>query len=285
MIKVIKPGIYTTIQDLGRFGFSHIGVPVSGAMDTNAFKLANAILQNEENAAVIEITFGNCEFEFSKSTYICITGADFSATLNGITVSLNSKIYTEKGSTLTFGKRIFGARTYLAISGGIEIATVLKSKSFYKGITKQTHIKKGDTLPIKSNVKRKTISNAKVKFDYSLYDKTDIECFQGPEFSLLSIKQQQELLTKIFTISSNNSRMGYILNEPLINNIPSMLSSGVLPGTVQLTPSGKLIILMRDCQVTGGYPRVLQLTDEVINIIAQKVTGEEVRFKIKMPLC
>lgn len=285
MIKIIKPGIYTTIQDLGRFGYSHLGVPASGVMDTTAFKFANAILQNEENAAAIEITFGNCEFEFTKSTYICITGADFSATLNGVAVPLNRKVYVEKDNVLTFRKRKFGARTYVAVSGGIDIVTVLESKSFYKGITKQTHFKKGDVLPIKSNVKRTTTSNAKIKFDDGLYTKKELECFKGPEFSLLSIKQQEELLAKTFTISSNNSRMGYILNEPLINNIPSMLSSGVLPGTVQLTPAGKLIVLMRDCQVTGGYPRVLQLTDEAMNLIAQKVTREEIQFKIKTLLC
>ena len=85
----------------------------------------------------------------------------------------------------------------------------------------------------------------------------------------------------VFTISSDNSRMGYRLNETIPNNFESMLTSGVLPGTVQLTPSGKLIVLMRDCQVTGGYPRVLQLSENAINILAQKTTGDQLRFVVE----
>jgi len=106
-------------------------------------------------------------------------------------------------------------------------------------------------------------------------------CSKGPEFDLLSKAQQQKLLSDEFTISNDNNRMGYRLKEPVENDLKSILTSGVLPGTVQLTPSGKLLVLMRDCQVTGGYPRVLQLTGQSINQLAQKTTSDRIKFELK----
>jgi len=106
-------------------------------------------------------------------------------------------------------------------------------------------------------------------------------CSKGPEFNLLSDAQQKILTKNLFTISNDNNRTGYRLEEQVKNNLDSILTSGVLPGTVQLTPSGVLIVLMRDCQVTGGYPRVLQLTESAINQMAQKTTHDTFQFILK----
>ena len=281
MIKVVVSGIYSSVQDLGRKGYRKIGVPVSGAMDLFSMKLANQLLNNNESAAVIEVTFGGSKLEFLTDTFICITGADFSPKLNDTFINLNSAQWVAKGSVLSFGKRNYGVRTYIGVSGGIQSEQILNSQSFYKGITPNFILKKGSVLSInkiKNNIER---SFATVKINQQHFTSENITCFKGPEFDLLSSEQVTLLEEMVFTISSDNSRMGYRLNEAIPNNFTSMLTSGVLPGTVQLTPSGKLIVLMRDCQVTGGYPRVLQLSENAINILAQKTTGDQLRFVVE----
>ncbi|MCH2034742.1 MAG: biotin-dependent carboxyltransferase family protein [Tenacibaculum sp.] len=280
MIKVISPGISTTIQDEGRSGFAHYGVPTSGAMDARSYQLANAILNNEHNSAVLEITYGNAKFEFLVDHEICISGANFTPQINNKEISLNKRIFVSKGDQLTFGNRIYGLRIYLAVKGGIHSEVKLKSRSMYKGITETSKLSKGDIISTVSLNEKLEDTYTKFKIDEEHFTSSIIKCFKGPEFDLLSRKQQEKLHNTTFSISSMNSRMGYMLREKVENNLPSILSSGVLPGTVQLTPSGELIILMRDCQVTGGYPRILQLTEEAINRLAQKTTNDLVNFRI-----
>ena len=149
----------------------------------------------------------------------------------------------------------------------------------YSGITKQVCIKKNDSLSINPN-KTNTISNSVLKTKASQFSSEVIQVFKGPEFELLNLDQQELLLSETFTISKNNSRMAYQLEETLDNSLEPIITSLVLPGTVQLTPSGKLIVLMRDCQTTGGYPRVLQLKESSINVLSQKFTDAKVKFKL-----
>ncbi len=281
MIKVLSSGIYTAVHDLGRTGYREMGIPVAGVMDRYATMFANMILNNKEEDAVIEIVFGSSKFEFLESCSISISGADFSAKIDNEFTLMNTVLEVEKGSVLSFGKRNFGVRTYIAVKGGFLTETVLGSRGFYKGITNRHVFKKGVIIPINKEQKKIKETRSKVKFNKDYIRTNNIEVFEGPEYELLSIDQKEKLKQLEFTISSSNSRMGYILNEKIKNSFPSMLSSGVLPGTVQLTPSGKLIVLMRDCQVTGGYPRILQLTEESINILSQKTTKDSIKFKIK----
>ena len=280
MIKVLKPGFFTTIQDKGRFGFAAIGVPVSGSMDGYSADMANSILNNSLEAAVVEIIFGGCEFQFLGATFICISGGDFSPKINKKLIKLNKKIRVFKDDILSFGKINFGAKTYLAVLGGIQTEEKLRSRSFYKGITKNFVLTKGLEIPILEHVNDVGISNASIKIDALHFNTTGITCTKGPEFELLNAQQQKLLFENLFSISKDASRMGYRLNEVVENDLPALLTSSVLPVTVQLTPSGTLIILMRDCQVTGGYPRILQLSDKAIHILSQKSAGQKVNFLI-----
>ncbi|CAL2089311.1 Allophanate hydrolase [Tenacibaculum sp. 190524A05c] len=280
MIKVISPGISTRIQDTGRFGFAHFGVPTSGAMDLRSYQLANAILNNKLNAAVLEITYGNAKFEFLADHEICISGANFTPQINNQQITLNKRIFVSKGDQLTFGNRIYGLRIYLAVKGGIRSEVKLNSRSMYKGITEESILSKEEIISTSTINQKPENTYTKFKIDEEHFTSSSIECFKGPEFDLLTKEQQEKLRNTTFSISPKNSRMGYMLSEKVENDLPSILSSGVLPGTVQLTPSGELIILMRDCQVTGGYPRILQLTEGAINRLAQKMTGEKVNFKL-----
>lgn len=281
MIKVLKAGFYTTIQDKGRVGFAKIGVPFSGVMDTYSADIANSILNNNLEDAVLEISFSNCEFKFLVATNICISGANFSPKINGNTIKLNQKIKINKNDVLSFGKVLFGARTYVAVAKGLQSHLVLNSRSMFSGITNSSTLKNGDKIVIKNLDNQLNFSNSSIKVDKNHFMFNNLECLKGPEFYLLSENQKEQLLTTHFSLSMDINRMGFRLNEVLENNLKSIITSAVLPGTVQLTPSGKLIVLMRDCQVTGGYPRVLQLTESAINRLSQKTVNNRVHFLLK----
>lgn len=280
MIKVLHAGFYTSVQDLGRSRYGHFGVPVGGCLDRFSGGLANEILGNSPDDAVLEITLGKVRLLFDKQIYICITGANFSPILNERPIKMQSVVRVHKGEVLSFGKRRYGTRTYLAISGGIRTEKILGSRSFYKNITAKTVLKNNDILPLRAT--RNSIADlaSVVKVKKERFTEMGLQAFYGPEFSQLPPDRQDFLKSQTFTISKDNNRMGYRLEEVMENSLRPILTSAVLPGTVQLTPSGKLIILMRDGQITGGYPRVLQLSEQAISRLAQKTTGDKVRFSL-----
>ena len=276
MIAILHPGIYCSVQDQGRFGHTKIGVPQAGCADTYAAKMANALLKNHEKDALIEITFGQGEFKFTSDTYICLTGGDFSPKLNGKLIKMQSVYFIKKDSVLSFGKRVYGARVYLSVQGGIQTKTVYGSRSFFDGITQQK-LGKGAMLPILPIQKYADNNFSRVRVSEKHFTTIYLQCLKGPEFFKLNQEQQRKLFTP-FSISDDNNRVGYRLKESLENNLSSILTSAVLPGTVQLTPSGKCIILLQDCQVTGGYPRILQLSEIAIARVSQKITGDKIQF-------
>ncbi len=280
MLKVVNAGVYATIQDLGRFGYMSVGVPIAGAMDHYAAKLANLVLDNDENDAVLEVTLGGSSFQFLKDTIICLTGADLNATLNDETIQLNHPIKIDKNSVVKFRNSVYGARAYLAVKGGFLNKNVLGSRSFFKEITKKHVLKANDEILYDEtqNFNYSQLAGVKVQQDRFLH--STIEVYEGPEYGMLTNVQRKELTTTTFTISKENNRMGYRLEQLVRNNLDGIITSAVMPGTIQLTPSGKLIILMRDCQVTGGYPRILQLTDDAINKMAQKSTGDSFNVEV-----
>lgn len=272
--------MYSTIQDMGRFGYQEFGVPYSGAMDSYAAKIVNLLLGNDVNAAVLEMTMTGPTLQFDCSTVVCISGAEMSAKLNGLSIENNKLIAINKGGILSFGKLKLGLRAYLGVLGGFKTETVMKSRSMYPGITLKSTIRKNDLLPIESKTLGNLHKNASMSVNREYIQSKTIDVYKGPEFDKLSKEAQKRLLNSEFSISNNNSRMAYQLQEVLKNNLEPIITSAVMPGTVQLTPAGKLIVLMRDCQTTGGYPRVLQLKASALNILAQKFTGQKIRFNL-----
>lgn len=279
MVEVIKTGLYSTIQDGGRWGKAHLGVPVSGAMDAYAATLANALLDNPKETAVLEMTMIGVTLKFHTSTTIAISGATMEAHLNDGQLS-NYKVYhVNPNDTLRFGRVTQGYRTYLAIKGGFNTEEVLGSRSMYKGITKGSTLQKGGQLPV-NNTNEDKGSSVKPEFKDTVSDKI-LYAYKGPEFDALPQSAQEQLLNNDFTVSNFNNRMAYQLEELIENELAPIITAPVLPGTVQLTPSGKLIVLMRDAQTTGGYPRVLQLTEMAINTLSQKMTANRIIFRLK----
>lgn len=279
MVEVIKAGFYTTLQDLGRFGFRDKGVPVSGAMDSFSARWANDLLGNNPMDAVLEITMSGPELLFREHTEILLAGAPIDVFLDKKPLTMHHVFEVFPEQKIQFGHVQRGYRTYLAIKGGWQTAEILGSKSFYKPVTAQSRLAKGDMLNYLPFDKTFELNaNLKLKNDF-LFDKT-LEVFSGPEFELLTEDDRNRLAEFTFHIDSLNNRMAYQLQEKLSKNTHNITTSATLPGTVQLTPSGKLIILMRDAQTTGGYPRILQLSERAICVLAQKKTDDAIRFEL-----
>ncbi|MGI9550043.1 MAG: biotin-dependent carboxyltransferase family protein [Aurantibacter sp.] len=279
MLRILKSGFYTSVQDRGRFGYRDKGVPVSGAMDNLAITTANDLLENEEDAAVLEITMTGPTVEFEEHTYIVLAGASMSATLNNRPV-MNYKVYeVTTGDILSYGRLEHGFRSYLSVKNGFITEKVLGSRSFSKAITSVTHLKD------RSEIRYDPCSLfepkiPEIKIIDSYFDETALEVTKGPEYEMLENRQLEKIFGSDFSVAKENNRMAYQLKEVIDGHRKSMLTSATLPGTVQLTPAGKLIILMKDGQTTGGYPRILQLTDKAIPILAQKKFGDAISFKL-----
>ena len=278
MIKVIDPGFYTSIQDLGRFGAQNFGVPISGCMDQCSADIANKIIGNNSLEALIELTMTGCCLKFENNTTIAITGSDMSPKLNGLSIDMFSAIEVKYGDILSFGRIKYGFRTYIAFRGGINSEKVMESKSMYVGLTKNFKINKNDVIYL--NDSNPLLNKKHEPSLKKLILSDEIECYKGPEYSKLTAQNKQKLLSTQFSISNNHNRMGYVLYQKIKNTIKPIITSHVMPGTVQLTPGGDIIILMRDSQTTGGYPRILQLTNKSIDYVAQKKTGSLIKFSI-----
>ena len=283
MIEIIRQGIYTSIQDKGRLNLQDYGVPFSGALDQQAFGFANKLLNNSENAAALECSFKGPKILFHMKTYITLTGADMDAKINENYITNYIPIQVNKGDILDMKTSKNGCRTYIGIEGGFKSEKILGSRSQFIGITKNKKIEKRTLIyHEKSNNYFSQKSHLiKPKIDYK---EMNIEVYPGPEFNLLKQKQKDFLINNTFHISKLNNRMAYRLNEKLKNQLPQIWTSPILPGQVQCTPDGNLIILMRDAHVTGGYPRIFQLSDNAINLLSQKTTRDQIQFKLIDPI-
>jgi biotin-dependent carboxylase-like uncharacterized protein len=283
VIEIISDGLYTTIQDLGRYGYRRFGVPLSGAMDSYSARLANRLLGNTNREALMEITHIGPVLYFTQKTEIAITGAGFSPTINNEQFPLNTRTFVPENSTIKFGLPGYGLRAYLAVLGGFNSEKTLNSYSQYQGITKKDTLEKGDRLSIALFEGFQSKVTASVKVPKSHFTNESIVVYPGPEFRGLPETIQKKITESKLTIDSQSNRMAYLLKGWESFSAKEIITAPVQPGTVQLTPSGQSIVLMRDAQTTGGYARVLQLPENSINLLAQKKAGDSVVLQIKDP--
>lgn len=278
-VRVIKAGLYTSIQDNGRLAYTHYGVPQAGVMDRFSAAKANLLVNNSHNEAVLEITMLGPTLFFEGRVRFAISGAHFEVWLNGEQLD-NDKAYTAiQGDTLQFKKIHKGFRAYLAFYGGIQAPIVLESKSHFKNITQQFKLADGDKLYVEHYTKNKT-EYARVSFRESNLFTDTIPVYKGPEYDCMSSQLQNKIANLLFTIDQNSNRMAVRFTEKLPNNLKGILTGPVIPGTVQLTPYGDILVLMRDAQVTGGYPRILQVSEDGMDRLSQKRPGERVNLSI-----
>jgi antagonist of KipI len=290
-MRVIKPGILDTFQDSGRFGYAHLGVGQTGCMDQNAGQLANLLVGNPVETAVLEMHFPAPELEFTTPVTIALTGADFCGRVNGITIPNNRRVSLPAHSTIAFKQKIWGQRCYLAVQGGWALEKVMGSYSTHLkagfGGFEGRALKKGDFISL-NNVERPTseIDDVQILKWFAghpdFYYSKKIRVLKGPEWHWLTEEAIHLIEHATFTISCHSDRMGYQLHGLKLKRKVSseLLSSGVLPGTIQLLPNGQPLILMADCQTTGGYPRILQVIEADLAVLAQRGAGERIGFEL-----
>lgn len=280
MIEVKASGLYSTLQDLGRFGYRRFGVPVAGAMDQSAAIKANVAVGNPKEATVLEITAKGPVLEFKKDALISVSGAHFKPMMDGRPIQMNVPLEIPEGATLSFGSSKKGLRAYLAVQGGFDSELIMGSASTYLGITSESRLHKGDILkfhPASEELFRADGNSNKIETDF---DASTLVVFRGPEFNALPQTVRNKLLNTQFKIDPRSSRMAYLLQHSEDLEAKEIVTAPVQPGTVQLTPGGQLIVLMRDAQTTGGYARVLQLSGRSIDLLAQKRAGDQVSFEL-----
>jgi antagonist of KipI len=294
MITIIKPGLHTTIQDLGRLKLQKYGVVVSGAMDPFAHRMANILVGNPQESATLETTMHGPTIRFHKEAIISICGGDSSPTINGKSIPLWRPIAIKKGDILRLGHIAQGCRSYIGIGGGISVPLVLNSRSTYVrgklGGFEGRALKTNDQIPIgplhslniriQQHLVQTGIAQWKVPI-HTVYSNHKIRVVKGRQYPLFTLNSQQAFFQTPYKITSNSDRMGYRLDgAPLfLVNREELLSEAVTFGTVQVTSDGKPVILMADRQTTGGYPKLAEVISVDLPILAQKKPGDTVYFE------
>ncbi|TDK41908.1 5-oxoprolinase subunit C family protein [Algoriphagus formosus] len=278
---ILKTGPGTKIRDLGRIGFAEYGIAQAGPLDQSAYLWVNHLLRNHQNEAVLEITQPGFSIRFDAPTLICLAGAKAQVFLNGKEAGSSGLIPILEGSKLEIGNFELGSILYLGIKWGFQIPSWHGSRSYSTGISDQDFVKKGDSIPYFTNHETTTIHTfSQANWDYKYLSESAIRVYAGPEFSQLPKREKEKIIGREFTISTLKNSMAIQLEEPFPNQLSEIYTAPVYPGTIQLTLGGKIICLLSDAQVTGGYPRILQIHEDDIRILAQKRSGNRIKFKL-----
>jgi antagonist of KipI len=282
---ISKTGILTTVQDLGRTGHCALGINPSGVMDRASTMLINTLLGNPESEALLELHYPAGEFIFETECSFVIGGADFGATLNEIEIPNWKTITPSEGDVLRFTAPRNGSRSYLAVAGGFEVDNWLGSKS--TNLTANAggfygrRLAKGDRIGFAAprRVSKRALGPSLIP-RYSRFP--IVRVIAGAEYDILTAKSEQDLLSGGFTLTNDLNRMGYRLKGPKLHLLheKEMVSAAVTFGTVQLLPDGQLIVLMADHQTSGGYPRVGNVIDVDLPLLAQISAGDRVSFHL-----
>lgn len=276
---IVKPGLLTTIQDGGRKGFQHLGVPFGGPMDEKSANGANWLVGNALGSPLLEITLVGPEIKFIGSGTIAIAGANLSPEINHQEIAMNQTLDISDGDTLSFGGCKYGCRSYLAVGGDWRVNEWLQSVSAYNSFfTPQSILKKEDRILI--NASQTTAKQLSASQNMIFPHEVQVRMAKGPEFNQFSQRVIDQLLQHGHEVSQGANRMGYRLTTKFDNysNKVELISSGIIPGTIQISNEGQPIILMKDAQTTGGYPRFATIIKEDLNIVGQLKPGDIIWF-------
>ncbi|CNL32302.1 5-oxoprolinase subunit PxpC [Yersinia aldovae] len=280
MLKIIRSGIYTTVQDTGRGGFRRLGISQGGALDLPALSMANMLVGNDAGAAGLEITLGQFTAEFTQPGWIAVTGAGCNAMLDDQLLWTGWRYPVKPGQQLKLSVPYRGMRSYLAISGGIDVPEMLGSRSTdlkagFGGYLGRL-IKEGDVLPLgrPTRLPRESVGIKQLLFG------NRVRALPGPEYHEFDDIAQGVFWREAWQLSPQSNRMGYRLTgrELARTTDREMLSHGLLPGVVQVPHNGQPIVLMADAQTTGGYPRIACVIEADLYHLAQLRLGESVHF-------
>jgi antagonist of KipI len=279
-IYVQSPGMLTTVQDLGRFGYGPIGVSPSGAADPLSLRIGNLLVGNLEGDAALEITMLGGSFTFPEGALVAIAGADFECS-----IPMWKAHRLQPGETLKIGGARSGARCYLCVHGGIAVKALLGSASTHllSGLGGQL-VKRGDVLPIgeSRNARPRTISQG---FLDLLKPRKSIRATIGPQSDWFSRDSVRTFFTSAYTVTDDSNRMGLRLEGPALETPQrgQMISEGVSLGAIQIPASGKPIILFVEQQTTGGYPKIANVISADLPSVGQLRPRDEIRFELATP--
>ncbi|WP_447975043.1 5-oxoprolinase subunit C family protein [Nitrospira sp. Kam-Ns4a] len=286
-VRILKPGLFTTVQDLGRPGYQRFGMPIGGAMDPLALRLANRLVGNPDGAAALEITMSGPVLEFAAGAVFAVTGADLSPTLDGQPVPLWTAVAARAGSRLAFGARRAGARAYLGVAGGLDVPIVLGSRSTHPrsgtGGLAGRALRAGDDLrsgPPGADAARlagRTVPPA-VRPRYTAAP--TLRVVLGPQADGFPPETIETLRGSRYVLSPQCDRMGYRLLGPALAHVgPAEIISEATPmGALQVPANGQPILLMADRQTTGGYPVIAVVISADLPLAAQLAPGDTVAF-------
>jgi biotin-dependent carboxylase-like uncharacterized protein len=283
-LKVRKPGLLTTVQDLGRPHAVMAGVPPGGAMDRFAHRAANLLVANDESAATLECTLNGPELVALERCLVAITGADFDPRVNGRAVQMWEGIFLQEGDEVTFAGRRSGARTYLAVGGGIAGDRWLGSMATYmlaaRGGMHGRQLMAGDVINIAGAPRAPAVSGRQLPYNLLPdYGRHTLHAIAGPHVRRLGAAGRKELFGSAFKVSKDADRMGYRLEGPALDaSGDELLSFGLAAGAIQVPRSGQPILLMADHQTAGGYPVVATVAGASMPVAAQLLPGDELTF-------
>ena len=279
-LHIIKPGMYSTIQDAGRFGLQRFGVPVGGFLDVISARQANQLVGNPPDSPLLEITLIGPHIRFSHSVQVAIAGADLSPTVNGKLLVSYQTESIEAGAVLKFGKPRTGCRAYLAVAGEWDMPNWLGSASF-AGHNLESRLQAGQEISIRI---QPNVESLEIPLPDRVNCVSDliVPVSTGPEFHQFSSLEIARFFSQTFTIGPDSNRMGCrLLGHPVQwEQERELISSGIVPGTVQITPAGQAILLLADAQTVGGYPRLVQVGREALSQVAQLKPGDSIRFSM-----
>ncbi|MFZ6798683.1 biotin-dependent carboxyltransferase family protein [Undibacterium sp. Di24W] len=278
-LRVLKAGIQTSVQDLGRHGQRHLGISQSGALDRYSLMLANKLVGNAVQCAGIEIVIGPVEIQFQRDSWFAIGGANFAALLDGKSVAKAWRHFAKAGQILRLTGAVKEARAYLAVDGGIAVPQVLGSRSTdlqagfggYHGRA----LMSGDVLELgPAQDLQKSLGVQQRIWS------PEIRAIPGPEYEQFSSAARQQFWQQAWKLSPQSNRMGCRLQGLALQRTVSqdLLSHGVLPGVVQVPPNGLPIILLADAQTTGGYPKIACVIEADLWKVAQTPPGHSFCF-------
>jgi len=282
-VTVIEPGLLTTIQDKGRWGYQSLGMPVAGAMDRYALAVSNLLVGNPRDVAVLEMTLQGGVFRFDTDIAVAICGADMHAVLDGKKIPNWSCFFVPAGSVLSFGIAAEGCRSYLSIAGGSDVPLVQGSRStFLKagiGGFKGRALKKGDKLgfgPGVFSIERVLPAQFIPRYGNDII----LRVLSGPQDDLFERVGLETFFRETFTVTSEADRMGYRLEGPLIKHTgkADIVSDALCQGAIQIPGHGRPIVMMADRQTSGGYAKIGTVIGPDLCWLAQGKPGDRVRF-------
>jgi antagonist of KipI len=285
--RVIKPGLQTTVQDMGRWGFQSRGVPVAGPMDPWSHRVANALVGNRPDAAALEITYVGPELAFDDDRVVAIAGADFELHVDGQVAGSGVPVKVKAGLQLRFGSRRLGVRVYLAISGGVTCPAVFNSRATHVatrmgGIDGRALVA-GDSIPLGD-------SAASVRLNPDITYSPFMHCgpvrvLPGADVDRFDSNALSVVQSKPYKITPESNRMGYRLSgAPILQTSAAAMISDATPlGAIQVPVSGQPILLMADRQTVGGYPIIATVIAADIGVAGQLGPGDSISFEVVTP--